>query len=284
MANEQTNNKGSDEIKAQAGSPNDLGSDPSKTGVKGGESEGTKSPKTNEDGKSAEETVEKKQYEELESKLGIQGKELGEFRDFFKSISPLLDKLDQQPELVQAIIDGKIDGELAKSVLEGKVSIKEAEIVSEANKEVKEEVGEKKYKELDPSTIEKMVSDKAKEIVSGIEKKMKDGLGEIEDLRAFENGVTDFINSTKDFPEYAEGIKKWFDENPDQDNIKIAYNAVKGEVLAKKLEEEDDKNAGEAAKNVAADAGGGASQGSTVVKDKNVIDELIAGQSNPNVF
>ncbi len=284
MPNEQTNNKGSDEIKAQAGNPNNLGADPSKIGGVGGESGEKKPSTTNEVGKSTEEMVAKKQYEELESKLGIQGSELGELREFFKQISPLLDKLDQQPELVQAIIAGKIDGELAKSVLEGKVSIKDAEIVSEAHKEVKEEIGEKKYKEIDPATIEKMVSEKVHEIVEGVEKKMKDNISEVEELRTFENGVNDFINSTKDFPEYAERIQKWFDENPDQDNIKIAYQAVKGEVLEKKAEEEGQKKAGEAAKNVAADAGGGASQSSTIIADKKVIDELIAGKSNPNVF
>lgn len=285
MANEQkNNNQGSEEIKTQAGNPNDLGTDPSKGGNVEGESDKGKPQIKNEGEKVTEETVAKKQYEELETKLGEQGKEVGEYRDFFKQISPLLDKLDQQPELVQAIIDGKVGAELAKAALEGKVSIKEAEAVSEAHKEVKKEVGEKKYKEMDPEAIEKMVSEKAQGMVEGIEERLKKNIENVEELRTFEGKVNDFINRTPDFVEYTEGIQKWFEVHPDQDDVEVAYHTVKGIALQKKADEEGQNADGEAAKNVAADAGGGASQNANIVEDKKLADELIGGKSNPNVF
>jgi len=77
--------------------------DPAKSAA--GESVDTDA-QTNEDKGSGDETVAKSQYEELESKLGEQGNELGKYRDFFKQVEPLLGELDKQPELVQAIVDG----------------------------------------------------------------------------------------------------------------------------------------------------------------------------------
>ena len=74
-----------------------------------------------------------KDYGELESRLGQQGQELGEYRQFFQNISPLLDKLNQQPDLVQAIIDGKVDDSIAAAVMEGRIDIRDAAIVHQAN-------------------------------------------------------------------------------------------------------------------------------------------------------
>lgn len=98
----------------------------------------TTDPVTPEEVKTGESATDlKAQYEELQTKLGSQGQELGEYRQFFQGISPLLDKLDEQPELVQAIIDGKVNSELAKAAAEGKVQIEDAAIVSKAHEEVK---------------------------------------------------------------------------------------------------------------------------------------------------
>src|ERR1035437_2069752 len=81
-----------------------------------------------------------KSYEELMSRFGTQGQELGEYRTFFQNISPLLDKLDQAPELVQAIIDGKVDKGIAQAVMEGRVDIRDAAIVQQAADTVKEKL------------------------------------------------------------------------------------------------------------------------------------------------
>ena len=65
-----------------------------------------------------------KNYDELAARFGQQGTELGEYRQFFQNIAPLLDKLDQEPDLVQAIIDGKVDSKIAQAVIDGRVDIR----------------------------------------------------------------------------------------------------------------------------------------------------------------
>jgi len=267
---------------AKAGSSDKNIAGPATGGVDAGESAQKQSP-TDEGNKSAE-AVSKEQYEELEKKLGTQGQELGEFREFFNQISPLLDKLDKQPELVQAIIDGKVDGDLAKAALEGKVSAPEAQAVSQAHEEVKKEVGKEKYEAMDPKAIEKLVSDKAKDMVAGIEERLKKNIDEVEEMRTFENRVNEFVAKTEDFAEYAKDIDKWFDEHPDQTDIEIAYNTVKGAALQAKAKEAQQKEEGEAAKDAAADAGGGPSQNATIISDEGAADKLIGSRSNPNVF
>lgn len=233
--------------------------------------------------KATEETVAKKQYEELETKLGHQGTELGEYREFFNQISPLLDKLDKQPELVQAIIDGKVDGTLAKAVLENKVSVKEAETVTKAHEEVKQAVGQETYNAMKPEEIEKLVSDKIEKVAANLSDNLKKNINESEEMRKWEKKTEDFISSTPDFKEYAAQVDEWLNDH-DIDDIEIAYRAVKGEILEKKMKEEEQKNIGEAAKAVASDFGGGPSQNATVVSDKSVVDQLIGGRTNPNIF
>ena len=71
-------------------------------------------------------TGDTKNYDELVARFGTQGQELGEYRQFFQNIAPLLDKLDQAPELVQAIIDGKVDKNIAQAVMEGRVDVRDA--------------------------------------------------------------------------------------------------------------------------------------------------------------
>jgi hypothetical protein len=276
-----TNNSASVE---KTGNADELIAGPAKGDVLTGQPAIQSSPTINEENKPTEEVVPKKQYEELETKLGSQGTELGEYREFFNQITPLLNKLDQQPELVQAIIDGKVDGPLAKAVLEGKVSIKEAETVTKAHEEVKKDVGSQTYNTLKPEEVEKLVSEKVEKMATTIGDNLKKNIDEVEEIRNFEKKTSDFINSTPDFVDYADDISKWFDEHENQDDIEIAYNAVKGIVLDKKSKEAQQKNEGEAAKAVAADVGGGPSQNASVVQDKRVIDELIGGRTNPNIF
>jgi hypothetical protein len=274
--NEQKNNTASAEV---AGSANDLIAGPAKSDVKPGQPAENASQK-NEVKETVEETVPKKQYEDLESRLGTQGEELGKYREFITQVSPLLEKLDKQPELVQAIVDGKISPDLVKAVLEDKVSIKDAETVTQAHEEVKKEVGTETYNAMKPEEITKLINEKVAEGLSGVKK----NIDEVEEIRNFEKKFDNFVNSTPDFAEYASEIDKWFDENPDQDNIQIAYNAVKGIVLERKMKEGETKDAGEAAKIVAANVGGGSSQNASIVNNKKVIDELIGDSKSANIF
>lgn len=221
-----------------------------------------------------------KSYEELELKIGSQGAELGEYRKFFKDIEPLLNKLDGQPELVQAILDGKVDTKLAQSVLEGKVKLEDAEAVTKAHDDVKKELGDKKYEQASAKDIEKLVSDKLAEFRTEV----KQNLDENKSLNDFEAGINTFIANTPDFAEYAAKVEKWFEDHPSQDDIETAYLAVKGLVLAEKEKEIKETREGEDAKDLAANAAGGASQGAKVIQDRNVVDTLIKGRPNPNLF
>lgn len=232
----------------------------------------------------AEDVVSKAAYEELEKALGRQGEEIGEYRDFFRKVSPLLDKLDEQPELIQAILEGKIDASLAQSVLKGEVSKTEAEQVTTAHAEIKKDLGEKKYSQLDPKKIEELVESKINERLTATESTFKKSLNELEDLREFENRTNEFIKNTPDFTDYAEKIATWFEEHPDQDNIQIAYEAVKGRVLSAEEETRRQKEAGEAAKDVAANAAGGQSLNSGTITNEDLADKLIAKRSNPNLL
>lgn len=223
--------------------------------------------------------VSQEQHANLEKVIGEQGKELGDFRQFFADIGPLLEKLDKNPELVTAIVEGKIDSELAKAVMEGKVTVGDAKIVSTANTEVKKEIGAKAYKDAKPEDIEKMIEEK----VSAVRKEMEGSLKNVEETRAFEAQVNDFISRTPDFAEHAEAIDKWLDAH-DITDVAVAYYAVKGELSvkdAKKLAEEAE---GEAAKSVAMNAGGGATRVTYSGEGANMVDNLIAGKSNPNIF
>lgn len=219
------------------------------------------------------------QLKELESLVGRQGAELGEFRKFFQDISPLLDKLDKNPDIVQAIINDNITADLAKAAMEGKVSIADAKIVSQAHTEVKKDLGKKTYAETSPEDIAKMVQDKVKEVKDEFESKLK----ERDDLSAFESNVQDFIARTPDFPKFASEIDKWLDEH-DVTDISVAYYAVKGELSEKEAKKQAEIELAEHQKNLALNATGGGTRATHVVGDPNVVDQLIGGRSNPNVF
>jgi len=219
-------------------------------------------------------------YEQLEKKLGEQGVEVGDFRKFFNEISPLLDKLQTQPEVVEAIMAGKLDSALAKAVSEGKVKIEDATAVASAHEEVKKELGKKEYAQASPAEIEKLVENK----INALKSSMESGMKNLEEKRKFEGGVNDFVKETPDFPEFADRIVSYLEEHPEIYDISVAYDAVKGRALIEKQAQSDKVSAAEAAKNVAANAAGGSSQGARIVQDPNVIDTLISRKSNPNVY
>ena len=220
------------------------------------------------------------QIKELESLVGRQGTELGEYRKFISDISPLLDKLDNSPELIQAIVDGKITSDLAKAAMEGKVSITDAEIVNTAAAEVKKDLTKEEYKGASPEEIAKLIEDKAKEIKGDLQKELK----ERDDLNAFESGVNDFISRTADFPKYAKEIDTWLDEH-DVTDIAIAYYAVKGELSEKEARKQAEIDQAEAEKAGALNMGGGSGNAThRIAGDDNMIDSLISNKANPNSF
>jgi len=219
------------------------------------------------------------QHQELESLVGRQGQELGEFRKFFSDIAPLLDKLDKSPEIVQAIVDGNITSELAKAAMEGKVSISDAQIVSKAQEEVKKDLGKKGFEGASPDEVSRLVEEKAKEIKGEFQKELK----ERDDLDAFESSVHDFISRTADFADYAQEIDKWLDEH-DVTDIAVAYYAVKGEISEREARKQAEIDKAEAEKYGALNMGGGSSHATHLRGDENIVDTLIASKSNPNTF
>lgn len=215
------------------------------------------------------------QYKELEHKLGQQGAELGEYRQFFESISPLLEKLDKDPVLVQAILDGKIDPDLASAVSEGRVTVQAAEEVTQAHKEVKKDLGEEKYGQASAADIEKMVEERVQAMRRDFEERTE--------LQEFEDRTQKFIQNTSDFVEYAEEIDRWLD-NHDVSDIEIAYYAVKGQMSEAAAKKKAEEEAGERAKEVAQNAAGGGVTAQYTEDGTSLADALISSQRNPNVF
>ena len=229
--------------------------------------------------------ISRQDYEELEQKLGTNSAELGDYRTFFKDISPLLDKLQDSPEVAEAIIEGKLTPELVTAILEGKVNTTEATQVVEAHQQIKENMGTKKYEQTSPEVIEKLVADQLKGVDDKIKQatdKFSKDISEIEEKRDFEDKVQNFIGSVDDFSDYSESVVKWLEDHPSVYDIEVAYFAVKGKVLAEKASKDAEVKAAEEQKNIAANAGGGHSQGKQVIQDKNVVDDLIGGRTNPN--
>jgi len=212
-------------------------------------------------------------FEELEKRFGQQGQELGEYRQFFQNIAPLLDKLDKAPELVQAIVDGKVDADLAKAVLEGKVEVKDAAAVQHAHEEVKKDMGKKAYETAKPEDITKMVETKVNEFRREFEEKA--------DLKSFQERTQKFIEDTADFEKYSKDVEKYIDEH-DVTDIEVAYYAVKGKMSEKEAQKVADEAAAERAKEVMANAAGGGQGPRGVISDENIVDKLISGRPNPN--
>jgi len=222
--------------------------------------------------------IDPEQHKELESLAGRLGKEVGEYRQFFTDIAPLLDKLDKSPEIVQAIVDGNITPELAKAAMEGKISLKEAEVVTKAHDEVKKDLG-KEYKGSTPEEINKLVEDKAKEMQADFDKKFK----QRDELAAFESSINEFISKTTDFSKYAAEIDKWIDDH-DVTDIAVAYYAVKGEISEREARKQAEIARAEMEKSGAQNMSGGNAHVTHVRDNKQVVDSLIASKANPNVF
>lgn len=268
--NEEENKAGTDLI-SDTPNPN---SDPSKEG------DSAKTDKIDLD-----KYVPKDRYENAEKLIGTQGNELKEYRDFFKEIAPLLEKLEERPEITDAILSGKLDANLAKAVLEGKVKVEDATKVAKAHEEVKKEVGKEEYKGLSAEEIERLVAAKVEEQVNRKSKDIDIKISNVEKKREekeFKESVVDFVANTPDYADYADAINEWLEEDSHRYDIRTAYEVVKGRALGNKSKEESEKAQAEEAKNLAANAAGGGSQGGKVSQEKPLIDELVGNNSNPN--
>lgn len=216
-----------------------------------------------------------KNYDELMQRFGVQGQELGEYKKFFTNLTPLLDKLDQAPALVQAIVDGKVDSEIAKAVLEGRVDIRDAAIVQQASQEVKEQLGEKKYDMATPEAITKLIEAQVGKLRKEFEEKA--------DLQTFQDHTQKFIEKTPDFQEHADEIDKWLDAH-DVADIEVAYYAVKGKMSEENAKKAAEAAQGERAKEVMSNASGGGQSAQFSSDGTPLVDQLISGRPNPNSF
>lgn len=214
-------------------------------------------------------------YDELASRFGQQGTELGEYRTFFQNIAPLLDRLDQSPELVQAIIDGKVDKEIAQAVMEGRVDVRDAAVVQQAATNVKENMGEKKFDLATPEAITRLVEAEVS--------KVRQEFAEKADLQTFQDYTQQFIAKTPDFQEHADEIDKWLDTH-DVSDVEIAYYAVKGKLSEGKATEAAERAAAERAKEMLGNASGGGTTAQYAQDGTSLVDSLISGQTNPNTF
>lgn len=222
------------------------------------------------------EMVPKAQYDELFSKFGQQGNELGKHREFFDDITPLLEKLNDSPELAKVILDEKFDTNLATAILEGRVTVQEAGQVQAAVASVQKELGKQAFNASTPEDIAKMVEKEVGKVRQEIEHR--------DEMRSFEKRTSDFIASTSDFADYGDSISRWLDDHADIVDVETAYYAVKGKLSADEAAKKTIEAQTELAKEIAQNAGGGAGVATHLRRDSKLIDQLIGGRANPNVF
>jgi hypothetical protein len=242
-------------------------------------------------GDSREEVVSKEEYEkalrqinESQRLIGEQAREVGELRSFYDELTPLLEKLQNQPQLIKAILDDKLDANLAQAVLDGKVGIDTAKAVNKAHTEVKKSMSRSEYEQATPEDIERLVSAKVDELISKKTAQIDRSLSDIENRRMFEQRVEKFVENTPDFNEYASQVVQWLDDHPEQYDISVAYEAVKGKEVLTKAEESKKRQEAEAAKELAANAGGGIGSKAGGINAEKMLDRLIAPISDPNSY
>lgn len=228
---------------------------------------------------------ERKEFDNLKSLVGEQGRKLGDYEKFVENMGPLFEKLDSQPEVIQGILEGKITSDLAKSVLEGKTNVETAQQVSQAHEQVKKEAGAT-YKSLSTEEVENRIMSKLETMMtqkfSEFQSKVQGRIDTSEEERKFENYNKDFVARTPDFKDYADDMWAWFEENPYQWDMSVAYEVAKGRRLAAANSKKSESATAEEAKNLALNASGGGSQVSGVITDKSIVDQLISNSPNPN--
>lgn len=251
----------------------------SATGIAGSSNN---APDSNSSGQASIEELQKRdeQIHHLEKKLGEQGGELGELRTFFQNISPVLEKLDASPEMVQAIVEGRIDADIARAALQNNLSVGDVKVLDKAHNVVKKELGKEGYAQASADDIAKLVASE----VGKVRQEMDAKMSEQEELRNFESSVVDFINRTPDFGEYATEIDRWMDSHSDITDISTAYYAVKGQLSERKAQKQAQEDATNYAKQMAGMTGGGSNRSNYVPSGSSLVDDLISGRSNPNTL
>jgi len=193
---------------------------------------------------------------------------------FFEDITPVLKELEKNPEIVEAIVSGKLTPDFAKAAMEGTLTVKEAEAATAAVAAVTEEVGQAAVNAMTPDDLTKLVEEKMNSF--------KKEFTEKEEQKEFEAYTNKFIAETSDFSQHADAIAAWLEEHKDITDVRVAYFAVKGEMSVKEARDAASKDAAEAAKNVILNASGGGVTAQFTPDGTPVIDRLIASKSNPN--
>lgn len=200
-------------------------------------------------------------------------KERDELKRFFNDATPLFEKMNASPDLVQAVLADKINDQIAKAALSGNLSVKEAETATAAVAAVEQQLGAKAFNSASPDEISRLVEER----IAALESK----LTEKDDMRQFESYTNQFISETPDFTKYSAQIATWLDEH-DVTDIKVAYYAVKGELSEKQAKEAADADASNTAKDFMLTQGGGSISANAIVGGQPFIDSLIANRTNAN--
>lgn len=175
--------------------------------------------------------VSKSTYAELEKKLGEQGKELGDTRKFINDLAPLLDNLDSNPEIVEAMRLGKLDGKTAQAIIDGKITLAEANAVVKANDEIRTDMGDAAHAQLNPDELAAQIMAKVTASLEGVKDELKKDISEVRTIQDFEKNVADFIDNTPDYGVYGDMITDYLKEHPEQEDIEMVYHLVKGRAL-----------------------------------------------------
>jgi hypothetical protein len=239
-------------------------------------------PKNESKKEKAEETVPLARYKDAEKKISEMGESIAENTKWFSQAKPWLDKLVESPEIVDAILSGKLDSNLSKAIVEGKISTETAKEVTQAKEEVKEELG-KDFIKLTPQQLEKLVDEKLNERLDTFKEKIDTEFSKhkVSDEAEKENSA--FVSRTPDIAEYADEINEWLSE-PSHQNIwrlEDAYYAIKGRRFMTRAAEKKAKEETEAKKQIALNANGASSQAGTLEKD-NLVDSIFSGHVNAN--
>lgn len=213
------------------------------------------------------ETVPKSQYDDLFSKMGKMGDELGVYRQYYSDTKDFIGLLEEHPEIEQAILSGKFDAEMAKAVLDGRVTQEEATAVADAHQQVKNNMGEEDYKNASAEDIsakvEKLVESKLdaalKPIIETSQKKIEDMSSRMEVQKRVSDAaesIREFISSTPDFGQYSADVLEKMESSPGLSIIE-AYERVKAHDIVSRAGQEQNSQNAQSMKDVAANARGG---------------------------
>lgn len=215
----------------------------------------------------AGDTIPKAQYDELYSKFGEIGEKLGVYKKFYEESEPLMDLLEQNPEIEEALLSGKFDAELAKAVLDGRVTKETAATVADAHQQAKDNMTKEELAKVSPeemlkkmdAIIEAKFDALLKPTTSQIEKKIE-GLGAQmtaqQRIAANEQKIREFIANTPDFGDFSGDIQKRMEERPGT-TVMEAYELAKARHIVQSAQKSQEGKNARDSKEIAANAGGG---------------------------